>query len=181
MVAAYLAYTGAVKSLDDGLAAFAAKRFPPRPAAALLAAAGADEAGSAGGEEEYDGAEDEGGDGAAAAAAGALTTAVAGGIGVGGTGALMSTAPGSLTAEALAAGGGLSGRLYPSWRYLGRHVEAALRAPATIPRVHRLSYVIVALPGLPRHDGDHPVLQLYQARESRRGGQRVGWEQAGEH
>jgi hypothetical protein len=168
VVAAYLAYTGAVKSLEEGLVAFAAKRFPPAPAASVVApAVGNDDGGEAyGGEEEYDGG---GGEAAGGGGAGVPTTATAGaaagaGAGVSG-GGLMTTAPGTFTAEALAAGGGLVARLYPSWRYLGRHVEAALRAPATIPRVHRLSYVIAALPGLPRHEGDHPVLQLYQASE----------------
>ena len=140
IVACYLVYSGAAKTIDEGLAQFAAKRFPPKPAPEPIEYAE--------GEEGEEGGEVEGDD-------------VTGGLG-------LPVGPGmtsALTAAALAASpGGLTARLYASWRFLMKHIERALSEPSTIPKVLKLSYIIVALPGLARSEGDYPVVQIYQVR-----------------
>jgi hypothetical protein len=145
IAACYLRYTGAAASIDEGLARFTSARFPPPPpppppppgtAAPLEPPPGDDEAG-----------------GSAASA-----------VLLGASGTLATVAAPALATAAASAGGSIAPRLYASWRFLQRHLEAAMGAPASIPRVHKLSYLILALPGLTTGtDGDVPVVvQLYQ-------------------
>lgn len=148
MVACYLLYTGQARSIEDGLAQFAAKRMPGAAGGAGTPAFGE-----------------------AAAAAAAASGLDAGGAGFGGT----ISAPGVATGGGGEGGGppsSLWARMYPSWRFLGRHLETHLSGgPPAIPRVLRLSYLIVAgMPpgGLLAGHAGFPIVQIYQVR-------RRGW------
>ena len=142
-------YSGAAKTIEEGLQAFAAKRFPPKPQPEA----------EEGAEEGEEGWEEEAADD------------VTGGFGLPppqGQASSQQQLQGmtsALTAASLArSGGGLAGRLYASWRFLMRAMERSLGEPASIPKVHKLSYVIIALPGVSHPEGEFPIVQIYQVR-----------------
>lgn len=53
--------------------------------------------------------------------------------------------------------------LLPSWRYLLAHMDKALRAPPSLPKVHALSYIVLSAPVLRGYirGNDMPVIQLF--------------------
>lgn len=58
---------------------------------------------------------------------------------------------------------GLRDRMLPSWRYLLAALDRHLRGPASLPRVHGLSYLVMDLGSLRGYLADaHPVVQIYQ-------------------
>lgn len=169
VVAAYLLFSGAATSFEDGLAQFSAKRFPPRPQALPLSEAGA------GGEEQEEG----GGEDDAAVDVNAGLGAMAASLiaAPGGDGGLMpslrrgGSATGTGTGS-VGSGTSVSSLLFTSWRHLMRHMERMIASPPAIPKVHRLVHIILALPGLPGCGGGSgsgggdgatafPIVQLY--------------------
>ena len=58
----------------------------------------------------------------------------------------------------------LADKFYPSWRFLIAQLDEHLAAPPSIPKVLKLSYIILSMPGLSR-SGEHrryPTVQIYQ-------------------
>jgi hypothetical protein len=65
--------------------------------------------------------------------------------------------------------------LLPSWRFLLRQMERHLRQPPSLPRVHRLHYIVVDAPGLTRDsDKGFPVVQIYEVKQGRGRGEGGG-------
>ncbi len=76
----------------------------------------------------------------------------------------MEAALAAISAARLGEGGGsVAEDFLPSWRYLMAHVDKTLRAPPSLPRVHALSHIVLALPTLRARGrpGSLPIVQLF--------------------